>query len=55
MIATNASATMSHSALLTPPKDKNLGAHTARVILQAQTLRKELLLGELKAEELERR
>src|SRR3712207_841392 len=40
---------------LLPPGDEKLGANTARAILQAQTLRKELLLGKLKAEELERR
>jgi hypothetical protein len=40
---------------LTPAPDKALGTNTARVIIQAQTLRKELLLGKLKAEELARR
>ena len=40
---------------LTPEPDKPLGTNVARTILQAQTLRKELLLGKLKAEEVERR
>jgi hypothetical protein len=40
---------------LTPPDGEEMSTNTARVILQAQTLRKELLLGHLKAEELERR
>jgi hypothetical protein len=35
--------------------DQPLSTNTARTILQAQTLRKELLLGKLKAEEVERR
>jgi hypothetical protein len=40
---------------LTPDPDKELGTNVARTILQAQTLRKELLLGKLKAEELDTR
>jgi hypothetical protein len=40
---------------LTPEDGKPLGTNVARTILQAQTLRKELLLGKLKAEEVERR
>ena len=40
---------------LTPEPDQALGTNVARTILQAQTLRKELLLGKLKAEEVERR
>ena|SRR5918994_1785392 len=40
---------------LSPPEGEEISTNTARVILQAQTLRKELLLGRLKAEELERR
>jgi hypothetical protein len=40
---------------VTPPEGEEMGTNTARVILQAQTLRKELLLGRLKAKELERR
>jgi hypothetical protein len=40
---------------LTPDADTELGTNVARTILQAQTLRKELLLGKLKAEELDTR
>jgi len=40
---------------LTPDPDQGLGTNVARTILQAQTLRKELLLGKLKAEELDSR
>jgi hypothetical protein len=40
---------------LTPAEGKPLGTNVARTILQAQTLRKELLLGKLKAEELDAR
>jgi hypothetical protein len=40
---------------ITPPEGEELGTNVARTILQAQTLRKELLLGKLKAEEVERR
>jgi hypothetical protein len=40
---------------ITPPPEETLTANTARAIIQAQTLRKELLLGKLKAEELDRR
>ena len=40
---------------ITPPDGEPLSTNTARTILQAQTLRKELLLGKLKAEEVERR
>ena len=37
------------------PESGDIGTNVARAILQAQTLRKELLLGKLKAEEIERR
>ena len=40
---------------ITPPDGEDVGTNVARTILQAQTLRKELLLGKLKAEEVERR
>lgn len=40
---------------ITPPDGEDVGTNIARTILQAQTLRKELLLGKLKAEEVERR
>jgi hypothetical protein len=40
---------------LTPDEGEPLGTNVARTILQTQTLRKELLLGKLKAEEVERR
>ncbi len=40
---------------ITPPDGEDMGTNVARTILQAQTLRKELLLGKLKAEEVERR
>ena len=40
---------------ITPDAGVSLGTNVARTILQAQTLRKELLLGKLKAEEIERR
>ena len=40
---------------ITPPEGEEVGKNVARAILQAQTLRKELLLGKLKAEEIERR
>jgi hypothetical protein len=42
-------------ARITPLDNQPLSVNTARTILQAQTLRKELLLGKLKAEEVERR
>ena len=38
---------------ITPPEGEEVGTNVARAILQAQTLRKELLLGKLRAEELE--
>lgn len=37
------------------PEGHDLGTNAARTVLQAQTLRKELLLGKLKAEEVERK
>lgn len=40
---------------ITPPESEDVGTNVARTILQGQTLRKELLLGKLKAEEVERR
>jgi hypothetical protein len=40
---------------ITPPDGQDVGTNIARTILQAQTLRKELLLGKLRAEEVERR
>ena len=40
---------------ITPPDGEEVGTNVARTILQAQTLRKELLLGKLKAEELDAR
>jgi hypothetical protein len=40
---------------ITPEEGEEVGTNVARAILQAQTLRKELLLGKLKAEEIERR
>jgi hypothetical protein len=40
---------------ITPADGEQVGTNVARTILQAQTLRKELLLGKLKAEEVERR
>jgi hypothetical protein len=38
---------------ITPPEGEEVGTNVARTILQAQTLRKELLLGKLRAEEIE--
>jgi hypothetical protein len=40
---------------ITPPEGEEVGTNVARTILQAQTLRKELLLGKLRAEEIEDR
>ena len=38
---------------ITPPEGEEVGTNVARAILQAQRLRKELLLGKLRAEEIE--